>query len=301
MTAPSIVQSTSVNANTVTNVSKAFTSGNTLGNTLIVIVGHWRNGTLGTITISDTLLQSYSLLGSSPLASVSGQSQLSVFILQNCGAGANTIKAQSTQTEDICLDIIEINNVPTSGVPDGFAANVFTGTLATSSDITTVNAVDLLFAVVFNQSTSNTLYTATPSGFALLQNNSDAVGGMDTSIFTMSVAATGTYAASFSLAISSNGMHAAIFAISNTTVTPAAQVSFSAGSQTFSSMAQSDTPNLTQGFSGVFIAEVVGLAAVGNANITGNNMKESTEQLLNGWQSVSQFPKTGQLFPTRQW
>jgi len=133
-----------------TTLAKAFTSNNTAGNFLFVTANiHITAGT-GTLTVSDSLGNTYTQAPNSPVTQSPEQSY--VWYVPSCLSGANTVTVTATGTVAgyIQLGILEYSGVATSNPVDTYGSNsAGAGATITASTIgSTTNANDLVLLMM---------------------------------------------------------------------------------------------------------------------------------------------------------
>lgn len=190
---PQIVQSTENSSGTASSLAKAFTSGNTATNSILVIA-QW-SGTSNTMAIVDSNSNTYNTLRGPDNngADGTGGSRQQAWLASNIAAGANTVTITPSSSTRMMLVIIEISNLSVLSALDANNWNdsVTTTTSLSSGNITTTQAVDLLIAYAGTQSQATTL---TPqSGWTVIQNTSDSPNTESLLAQYQVVTATNTY------------------------------------------------------------------------------------------------------------
>lgn len=141
---PAYKQGAEVKINSGGTISKAFSSANVSGN-LIVAYVIWSN-TTATVNVSDSR-NTYTAAG--PIVKFDGNKQSAqVFYAKNIGAGSNTVTAtfSATLSGYSLLYIHEFSGLDKTNPLDVNTANFGTASPASTGNLTTTNANDLLFA-----------------------------------------------------------------------------------------------------------------------------------------------------------
>ena len=273
-------KNTAATSSSMTSAAATFTSNNTAGNMLVAIASVNKATALGVLSVADSQTQTYSQIIQGPEGTNLGNSQVTVWGFQNCAAGANTITVTSTIGEEINLDILELSGTPTSGALDGASGYVDYANALYSGYITTVNSTDLFLAICFNPSNSSSTWTVGISGAGtgtqVYANNSSAVN-INSALFTFSTTFTGTWQMVGNCSNGGADTHGILVSISNNTVTPATQLTYTAGNNNF-------TGNNTY-------IESQHILTIGNNNLTGNNTHLASTAF------TPSVPVMGQLYP----
>lgn len=229
MSAPTVLQKASAFGHNVTSVSKAYTSTNTLGNTLVACLGG--NGTsTPTYSIADTQLQTYSQLFITPSLS---NAQVSVWLFPNCAAGANTITLTASVSADMNLDIFELAGCPTTGVNDNWSYADQSSTSVLIQPFSTSNATDLLLLYGYQVfGTTQTITIPGNPGFTSLLTNANTGGNELSFAYTYTTSATGTFGG-FVNSTTNATFIGSIIAFSNNTVSTFAPLNLSSGSPNY--------------------------------------------------------------------
>jgi prepilin-type N-terminal cleavage/methylation domain-containing protein len=200
---------------TGSSVSKAFTSNNASGDFIIVAAGEWCGGSLGTLTIADSLNNSYNLVAAtSGQWLVSSQSASYLWDAANIAGGANTVTVSNTTSScDLDMAIHEYSGIVTTSPLDintystKFAQNT---TTINTGNISTSNANDLLFAFGYDGSDEDSPWTI-GSGWTARETTEDTDGTSLQSTDQI-VSSTGSYSETFTIPNHSNNFHAQIAA-----------------------------------------------------------------------------------------
>jgi hypothetical protein len=171
---PVIVQSNENSTGSASSLSKAFTSGNVAGNSILVIA-QWSNTAVTMGLPADTNSNTYaSLQGPNTNgADGSGGSAQQIWLATNIEAGANTITITPSANTRMMLIIVEVQNLAVLSTFDQSNWNdsvTATGSLSSGS-ITTTQAVELLIGYGGTQSQATTITDGT--GWQNIQNTSD--------------------------------------------------------------------------------------------------------------------------------
>jgi hypothetical protein len=160
MANPAFVQQNTSDPNTSSSSRTCvFSAAQTAGNANVVHIAYAGGaGVIGTVT--DTKLNSYTLLTSVAIGSTN---RLWTYVAQNIAvatAGANTVTVTVTSGAAAawCIGILEYNNVVTTSLTDGSNVGSNAGSTgpATTANITTTNAADMLISCAFCQSLAPT-------------------------------------------------------------------------------------------------------------------------------------------------
>lgn len=228
---PQIVQSGNNSTGTASSLAKAFTSGNTATNSILVIA-QWK-GSSTTMAIADSNLNTYSTLrGPDTNGADGGGARQQAWLATNIAGGANTVTITPSLSTSMMIIIIELSNISVLSALDGSDWNdsVTTTTSLSSGNVTTTQAVDILIGYGGTESQADTITPA--AGWTQIENNSD--GSNSQTIFAQYqvVTSTNTYSATATASPATTygmGIVALRAAISSTSPN-AAQTSFTTAS-----------------------------------------------------------------------
>jgi hypothetical protein len=171
------VQSAYNGANTALSVATAYSANNTAGNFLVAAVHIYNNGGgPGTVTVTDT--QGNTWVEAAGNYTYGGLGNESIWYVENCKAGANTVTVSCTTNGGSNypkLAIGEYSGVATSSSYDTQNHGTGSSTSANSGNITTATAGELLIGFSSWVSGSGSTWTL-PGGWTSRQNhNSDGL------------------------------------------------------------------------------------------------------------------------------
>jgi hypothetical protein len=153
---PAIVQHVAKDCGAGPACSQAFASPNAAANFLAVAIR--AGGASPTVTVKDTLLNAYTLIGSCPNAA---DPHVSFLYFARAAAGANAVNVAAANASSVRISVAEISGV---GALDGFSCNSGTSAAASSGPIAT-KAADLVLGTV---TTANSQTFAAGAGFATI-------------------------------------------------------------------------------------------------------------------------------------
>jgi len=167
-----------VQATTGGGFSLAFASGVTSGN--LLLVAYKSEGTITSVTISDTVGTSYSLV-----AQISGEANnMNIYAGIAGGSGSNTVTIGGAPNNFDRLGLMEVVNATATA---DVTANTYSGTSPTSLPITTTYATDFIFAANAGYHNVNVFSLG---GFIL---DAQSNGGDANAIGHLVTSSTGTY------------------------------------------------------------------------------------------------------------
>jgi hypothetical protein len=193
-----LVQANSVQGSAVGSVAVAFPASNTAGNLIIAFVR--MSTTTQTVSVTDSLGNSY--VDAVTQGQTSDGHQVHIFYAKNIAAGANTVKATfSASNNHPWLAIYEYRGLSATSPLDQTAHAQGNSTTPNSgATATTLSANELVFAAAAISS-SYTGTAAAGSGYTMLQQDTNTSPADNESLIATS---TGTYAATFTLSSSAN-------------------------------------------------------------------------------------------------
>jgi hypothetical protein len=159
--APVFIQANAANSGN----SIPFTSSNGAGHSLFLILGMFGGVGYPAITsVTDSQHNNWVPLGSTPIVRTSLNGSSTVWMVENCAAGANTVTFTSlSDTENAA--VLEYSGIPSAYALETISIAAVSGTSLTPGVVTST-ANDLLLAYGFNTSNSSTAGTfTTPSGY----------------------------------------------------------------------------------------------------------------------------------------
>jgi hypothetical protein len=201
------------------SLTVAFPAANTSGNLLLLAIGRWVSGTLGTISsITDSQGNTWALVGSSTIQTNSGQSQSHLYACASCAAGANTITVTVGSSQDLTLIAAEY----TPNVINGDVSNTNHGSTSIASGNLAVDA-GLAFALGYNQNyTGGMSSDVSGTGWRNRANScaagpfGDDNGTESLSVFDQVVAGASIIEQTLSVSIGSSGLHILVAAKTQT-------------------------------------------------------------------------------------
>jgi hypothetical protein len=201
------VQGASSTGHAINSISASFPSANTANNTLVVCVGCWKSGSVGTPTISDSQGNAYTLIQSDSSVAA-GNSKVAVWAAQNINAGANTVTIAGLNTVD--ADVIVAEYTPASVDASSVAVSAATSTAAPS--VTPSQTNDLLLVYTYDQSNVDT-FTFSSSPTESFTQRAITSNGAGAESSALADAALSSAAAVTPTAATSAGSSNAVFAV----------------------------------------------------------------------------------------
>lgn len=175
---PTIVQKNkAVSSGGVASQTCAFTSNNAAGNTLVVVCGV---GNTGTITVSDSLSNTYTKVTTATQGSV----QAGMFFVTNCAAGANTVTVTPSASVSVAVEIYELSGIVTPTLaPSQFSSGSNAGsTTASTSAISSGTPNGYAFLGVSVGTAAQAVSVS--SGTTWTLDSTQNVGGTPSGLFT---------------------------------------------------------------------------------------------------------------------
>jgi hypothetical protein len=195
--APTFIQTNSASANSVTSLSSAFPSNNTIDNFLVAVF-RLPFGSGNTYTVFDS--QGNNWVNFVNFAQSSDRYQL--WYAPGCKGGGNTVTVQTVPQASSFFRIIiaEYSGVVSQAqsVTDGQTSAIGNSTAVSSGGLTTVNASDLLIGFTSNQDADggNGTFTVTGAGAPYTSGggwNFRRQQDTNLNLYDMNVSSTGTY------------------------------------------------------------------------------------------------------------
>jgi hypothetical protein len=212
-----LVQSSKANG-VATSLAVAFPSANASGNLLLLAVGRWVSGTLGTITsVTDSQGNAWTLIGATTIQSPSGrgQSQAHLYKCASCVAGANTVTVATSSSQDLQLIALEYSSATINAEMVNSAGGVALSSVASGNLLADAS---LAFAMAFNQSDNAGLHSDfSGTGWKQRINQADS-SSTTMAVFDQQLSSQSTIEQTVSVQVSSFGLHVIVAAKGQTTL-----------------------------------------------------------------------------------
>lgn len=225
---------TSDGAATTASGSQAYSSNNTAGNTLIILLFQYGATSASTLnSYSDTIGNSYNHVINAPFqnSSTSKYGSLHVFVASNCKAGANTFNFTFSSAFQYYVVVFEYTGLASYSL-DGVTYR-FANPTSLSSGNYVESTGELIWAFGENSGTNTTSFT-TPSGFTSRKAYSS--NGLGTAEYDESAPSSGTTSTTATIGTATGGLFsgALVFRLTNPTLGRTQFASFSTtGAVTF--------------------------------------------------------------------
>ncbi len=178
--------------------------------------------------VSDTLGDVWEVVSASPMSNVNYGSgynsgwQVIIFYVRRSVAGHNTItiSANTPSLMQMTAALDEYSGISNVYPLGSFSMNSASGTSSSSSTMTTVGALDLLYSAAFDDANNSSLaQTFTPSaGFTTRQHSTPTTNSTNMAVFDQTVSAAGGYSNTVTATSSSDGLHVALVGFSASTI-----------------------------------------------------------------------------------
>ncbi|HTV13983.1 MAG TPA: Ig domain-containing protein [Acidobacteriaceae bacterium] len=172
------VQSNSNNGNDVASVAVAFTSANTAANTIVVCAGAWSGGTVGSLSVTDTQGNTYTLIQTDN-SDYANQSTVSVWYAANIKAGANTVTVSGATGSAIDVIVAEYSGPATSGPLSASSVAVAVGSTVSAAAVTPTSGNEAFLLYGYDQTNAGDsfAFSSLPSAAFTQRQSTSNVGG----------------------------------------------------------------------------------------------------------------------------